>query len=47
MRWFLTGYGTPVYPTAPRRAIGAKLIGPHGGLQIGRYSRNQLHGMTQ
>ena len=36
MRWFLTGYGTPIYPILLLTAIAAKLIGTHGhgGIQF-------------
>ena len=26
----------PVYPTSSRLLLGAKLVGPHGGLQVGK-----------
>ena len=33
MRWFLTGYGTPL-SILLLAATGAKLIGPYGGLEV-------------
>ena len=37
----------PVHPTARRHRIGAKLIGPQGGLKIGKYVATVVTGPVE